>query len=87
MCQLSIKFSPGVGRYYKALYLPTGDYIRLPNQTLIYFFSPKHALDYAVSIYGETWDKTCSFLIWPVLKEHFKFERWSQDGLPTKQPM
>jgi hypothetical protein len=74
MWRLNTKFIPGVGRYYKALYLPTGDYIRFPNQAIIYFFSPKHALDYTVNMYG-AWDKTFPFLTWPIIKEHFKFER------------
>jgi len=73
MISLTVSFIPEVGRYYKALYLPTGEWISLPNGKITYYHSPQDTLLYAK---GKHFYYTHFInFIQPVLIEHFHFER------------
>jgi len=76
MWKLNIKFTPAVGGYYKALYLPAGDYVRYPNGKTLYFFSPECAIKYVLDPHYWTHSLPGAFqFIKPVIKEHFVITR------------
>lgn len=79
MWKLNINFSYGVGKYYTALYLPTAEYVCLPNGIIVKAFSPETLFAYIKRDYNWKYpmsdaDKRIGY-IEPILKEHFRFER------------